>query len=315
MEIILNENNTTIELDDEEYRYNLILEKFSKGKIIREFQKEDTCHVNYLSYLGRCWSHHFGAIIDPTFFWQMILCELAIIIKNNSEVYRHHFSNSQESQEILILIDDPIQINVKELCNCLRNLINEDINIFLPQFSTQTEQSNLAHCAAFCDAVSPFYHYGMYLCDIPKFKIRGSREDWHLFHTNLEKLKLIFPTKTEWLNEIIKLDFTSTDVDFWKNCFKMKRCGSGSQFTIDGWITKFFVEKPSFALECNFSTHVSEVNYKNLANKKEYVMFSGLFSSKIVDDYLEPQFSMIINEKVTEQQSQPATPKQDPMIL
>lgn len=72
----------------------------------------------------------------------------------------------------------------------------------------------------------------------------------------------------------------------------------GSQFTIDRWITKFFIEKPKFALECNFSTHVSEVNYKNLANEKEYVLFSGLFSSKIVGDYLEPQFSMIIMKKM-----------------
>lgn len=314
MEIIITKNVTqNAKVLDPQWRQEKLLNSFTNGHCVCKMTEGDAYHTNYLSYLGMCWSGHFGVIVDPTYLWQMILCELANVVKNNSEAYRHHFTDSSEKKEILIPIDDPIQINVKELCSRLRSLINEDIDTFLPQFSTQTEQTELAHCAAFCDAVSPFYNYGMYLCNIPKIKVLGTTVDWQLFKLNLEKLKVIFTTKIEWLNEIIKIDFLSTDVDFWKGFFRQTRCGSGSQYIIDGWITKLFMEIPSFALENNFSSHVSEVQYKNLANEKEYTMFSGLFSSKIEDDYLVPQFSMIINEKV--QENVEPKPKQDPIVL
>jgi hypothetical protein len=168
--------------------------------------------------------------------------------------------------------------------------------MFLPTFSTQTETSKLAHCAAFCDAVSPFYSYSMFLCGIPRVKVMGTETDWMLFKNNLQNLKRIFPTKEEWIDGILSIDFISNDPEFWKGILTMERCGSGSQEEVQGWITKFFINKPKFALPQNFSTHVSEVSYKNISNKKDYIMFLGLFSSKIESGYLIPDYSMIIND-------------------
>ena len=276
-------------------------EKFTKGKLVRPLHPgADVYHTNYLAYLCDCWSLHYGAMIDPVYFWQMILCELATTVKGSPEAYRSHFTDSAEEKDILIPTNDPVQINTNALCTELRSLIKEDIDIFLPEFSTHTESSRLAHSAAFCDAVSPFYNYSMFLYGIPRVRVMGTGRDWEMLRENLEKLKAIFSTKASWLDGIIGINFMSTDPEFWKAMLALDRCGSGSQFEVNGWITKFFMERPRFALPENFSAHVSEVNYRNVSTKKNYVMFSGLFSSRVSDGYLIPDYSMVINEKINE---------------
>jgi len=271
-------------------------------------------HTNYLNYMLACWKDHYGIVLDPTYLWHMVLSELSIIIKKDPEKYRKYFTNSDDKKEISIYTDDITLIDVTVLTKELKNLILTDIETFLPAFTTATPNTNFAHSAVFCDAVSPFYEYSTYRCGIPKLKIAGTAEDWKVFYTNIEKLKEIFTTDEQitWLNKIFipvheaymwllpHMIYEGHDPKFWENMFKPRNCDSGHQLEINGWITDFFFTMNEYdnRMPHNFNTHIAEVKYKNLDTGRNFKLYSGLFQCKAVGDYLVPSYGYVVNEIV-----------------
>ena len=122
---------------------------------------------------------------------------------------------------------------------------------------------------------------------------------WNIFIRNLKGFETIFPKCVNWLTKISQnihnlLDENET---FLTNIFKNKKCGSGSDTLISGWITDFFMKIPhSFPKLENFNPHVSTVSYKNLSSGRSFKMYSGLFQSRIIDGFLVPEYAYVINE-------------------
>lgn len=142
----------------------------------------------------------------------------------------------------------------------------------------------------------------MLLCGFPFIKVNGTTDDWKLLKEHWLKLKIQSPIWTttidKWMNSVntviddILTNFN--DQNFWNSIFSLKKCGSGHQTKALGWITNLFVNKPRLEYVKNFSSHVSNIKYNNIQTEQHYEMNVGLFSSTLVDEFMEPEFSSII---------------------
>jgi hypothetical protein len=255
-------------------------------------------HTNYLDYLEKCWADHLGIVITPDIIWYTILCEFATIVKNDSQNYRSLFTNSPEKKEIIVPSGDLSVMPLDVLTKALRDEVPSDTSIFFPGFQSFTPNSPHAFLAAFCDICSPYYNYSMYLCGFPLIDIRGVIDDWKILRDQWVQLKKVVQQNDVWVGAVDKTlnlivdNFGNTE--FWKEIFKVKNCGSGHQTLITGWFTDLFREQPKVRYVENFSSHISNIKYKQLDTKKNYEMSVGLFNSTIVENCMEPIFSFIV---------------------
>lgn len=258
-------------------------------------------HKNYMEYLAMCWGSHYGVVLTPDIYWYTILSEIASHIKANSEKYRSLFTTSNGKVEIIVQTTDDELIDLNLILKALEKAVPTNTKVFLPEFTTSTDSSRLAFKAAFADAMTPYYNYSMYMCGLRKINLLGSEEDWRQIRTSLEALKEILDCK-EYLDTVIELtnsinlNLTNPDVEFLKDIFKMKRCGSGGQVEVDGWIKKLFIEKVRLGYVQNYPSHLAIVPYKNLDTGMKFELMHGVLSSNIIDEFLVPHFGYVINQ-------------------
>jgi hypothetical protein len=257
----------------------------------------DAFHSNYLEYLEICWGRHYGAVVSPHILWNVVLCELCTLIAEQPNKYRKLFTKSESKIEVSVPGDTIL--NLSAIIECLRALVPTDSDLFMPKFTTSTQGSLIADRVAFCDMVSPYYSYSMYLCGIPKIRVDGTPQDWEDFQTRLAKLAELLPDASKYLLRVkARIELMSTeDPAFWTKMFRLKECGSGHQATVEGWITEFFRKTPEgIAYVCNFPTCVSLAKYKQLETKQNYKLKTGLFASTLEDEILIPDFYQLIME-------------------
>lgn len=262
-------------------------------------------HCNYLTYLEQCWSSHRTPVITPDILWFTCLNEIASVVADNAEALRELFTFSSKKTELLVESDSLTVLPVKTVVAHLREFVPIGIDQFLPVFSTSTPESKLAFAAAFCDAVSPYYSYGMYCCGFPAIEVLGKPEDYYKIANLWRGLPVPFmKVCAEYAHTILELldriadSIISQDKDFWSDMFTAKKCGSGSQVEIDGWFTKLFRkghEGPAFP--SSFAPHVAKVDYKQVQTQRSFTMFQGLFSSRLSEDHVAtPSFGSVIFE-------------------
>jgi hypothetical protein len=264
-------------------------------------------HQNYLEYLQACYASHLPAILSPDIIWYTVSCELASIVKDDPDAFRDLFTDSDEKQEIRVQSDSLIEMPMNDLINALRCYVPTDMDTFLPEFSTTTDRSRIARSIAFADMVSPYYDYCMFCCGIPAIRITGTSDDWKLLVKQWEKIKKIFVTakpslvfymqKVDNILNKIKDQFFQPDTVWLKSIFYTKRCGSGSDEDVFGWFTDLLLKQPEGIRKIsNFSTHISEIEYLQLATQQRYVMKSGVLFS-MFDEFAVPEFGNVILEK------------------
>lgn len=261
-------------------------------------------HDNYLFYLADCWNSHKGVVISPDIIWYHLLTEVTQIVKAGVEKYRNLFTTTQEKQTIIVQTHDVTYLPLDEIVQMLQKVIPSDIkNYLLPTFSTSTDRSKFAHCAAFADMCSPYYDYCTMMCGIPKVWLQGTKEDWDRLIENWLHLTQFFTDEISYFSVVtstlceISYQFTEVDKDFLKRIFYMERCGSGSDREAFGWFTNFYWKQPDLKKVDNFSSGVAVVNYKNQDTDRNFVLKSGLFGSTEHDGFLLPEFSCIVYEK------------------
>jgi hypothetical protein len=308
MEFII---DSTLKINEEETnnRYNSVeyfLERhfeFKDSKFLESNISGDLYHRNYMAYLEHCWAKHYGIIISPDIIWHIFLNELATHIKNNSEDYRVLFTNSSEKKTIRV----PYRGNVLDLNTVVKHLkalVPTNVDLFLPEFSTTDAGASFAFMAAFADAVSPYYNYSMYLCGVSKIKITGTQEDWGKMLTSVGALKDYFPILLDYFERICSFvstiikQFTEPDAGIMGHFFFLKRCGSGGQVEVGGWVRDLYIDnKPRVAYPENFSSSISVVKYELEETKQKFELRCGLFSSTVSSDtYLVPNFGYVVHE-------------------
>lgn len=291
-------------------------------------------HANYLSYLEFCWAQHYIPVLTPDILWYTLLCEIAGVIRTDPEAVRPLFSETTEKQRILVYSDDPEILPLDLIVDQLRRLVPSGADNYLPTFTTTTDSARFAHYAAFCDAVSPYYSYGMFMCGLPAVRILGTVRDYVTVAETWRNLPpLLWQRFPDFFAKVyalleqvaLNLDLARGDTtighdkarEFFRGMFVAKYCGSGSQIEISGWYTTFFrehVKGPRYA--SNFASHISRVEYDNVTTKREYVMLYGLFSSTLADGVATPEFSPLVFEpKSVVAEIKPSRDSEDAMAI
>lgn len=301
MKIMLNSNLSSIPLDYlvKSCNRNNQRELNIKAFVSTDIPATSFFHKNYLEYLEYCYGYHLGAVITPDIIWYSILCEIAEIVKESPETYRSLFTDSDDKKEITVFTDDETKIPLDKVISQLRLLVPTNTDAFLPNFSTSNDRTTFAFNAAFCDAVSPFYSYSTFCCGIPTIDIRGDVADYKKLESCWNELAPLFEQQSMYVGRVAetlnKLSNNLYNPKFWNKIFASERCGSGSETEVFGWWTSLYRKQPeSVRKSCNFSSHISIIDYKNISSGNKYQMKVGLLSSVLQDGTLEPDFNQII---------------------
>lgn len=273
----------------------------------------DTHHSSYLDYLTICYGKHYGVTVSPTLLWFLLLTEFTTNIRENSEDYRSIFTTKAEGKTDIVVYGDRHVFNALEFVQKLRELVPTDcVDDFLPEFSTTDERGRVALAASFCDAVSPYYNYMMLACGIPKFRIEGTEADWvKMFDSFTNVAHLLKKVDDGYVLEVqdilakiirsVSGKMTEAESkEFWNDMFWTERCGSGSQTTLHGWVTKLFMKKPDLATLENWPSQKAIVEYTCLeqdGSHSKYAACFGLFSSDLVDGVLVPKFGNVVEAR------------------
>ena len=266
-------------------------------------------HKNYLSYLAHTFSCHHSIVLAPQHFWYTILCEIAQIVVRSPNTYRKLFTRNPEGKADLAVscMNETEPLRVAELYRKLQPLIPVDSELFLPQFSTETEMSRVASLAAFMEVCSPYYNYMMYACGHPRVKLAGTVEDWMTITYRVLDLQRMFAACREhtiapWLETTVlpvaKLLLQTAQGEqlsaWFKGIFTEERCGSGGQTQIDGWFSRLFLNPPVLRTGNNFASHITKVPYTTSPSGTQWNMCFGLFHSNLdAEGFAIPEFSWV----------------------
>jgi len=300
-EVVLDESLEIVEREFPEFNHKYFFEKIDDFTPIEDYKSGVITHRNYLDYLTLCWRRHYGIIISPTILWNLMLNNLAYKVNEEPEVFRQYFTESEDKQEIMV-VQGGNRIDVDLIISKIESYIPTNImgHVF-PNFTTNTEESKIANYTAFLDMVSPYYNYSMFLCGIPKVKILGNKEDWMIYYNKCNRIAEIIPEFKEYLNDLqIHIMAIIEETANFSEFFYLKKCGSGSQEEVSGWIRDFFIIQPRLSYPENFIPCISKIDYHCYNDKKDYRLYAGLFTSVIEDDYLIPFFDKMYFEKIKE---------------
>ncbi len=197
-------------------------------------------HKSYLYYLQLAWSRHYGVVFSPDVLWFTVLNELSTHIKDNAKDYATLFtSNTNGKTDICIPTSDAELIDLDVIKMELVKLIPTDVSPFLLKFSTSNEASQMAFNAVFADAMTPFYSYSMYMCGITKVLVLGEIEDWLRIREAIGSLAgILTKINTEYFAKVAHIvdtiidSYSEPNKEFWKDIFRLDRCGSGGQVEV-----------------------------------------------------------------------------------
>lgn len=263
----------------------------------------DYLHVGYYSYLQHCWSTHSIAVISPEIIWQILMSVTSERVCANPELYRDTFTRHKD--KVKLTVHGSIGA-LPEFATDIANMIvmsaPEDISLLTPEFSTATPMSRMAQAVALMDTASPYYDYCMMCCGLPAVEVRGTEADWKLLNESWNYLKQLLyadASNLDWLNrahatmENVIQNWSKAET--WQNFFTCERCGSGSDVTLGGWITRLaFVIKNGFTPVHTMPTAIANADFEELSTGKHYRIFSGILGSKTTDGLAEPVFGYML---------------------
>lgn len=267
------------------------------------FDAEGYGHVNYLSYLYTCWSDHLVPVLTPDIIWFILLNELNSLVRDNSEKVRGLFTLSNDKIKIVVTTGTPYILPVDVVVNHLRPLIPSGVDTYLPKFTTTTTGARLAHCAAFCEMVSPYYSYGTTLCGFPSIIVKGTIEDWikvaetwSNLPTELKALDQAWSSRVQNLLLDIGRGYHQQSAEFWRLMFRIENCGSGHSSDVHGWLRKLYRKEPRGLSPRDFPGLAAKVDYEWVDTGQTFSMLQGLFSSKSDGNVLTPEWNTLVFE-------------------
>lgn len=274
---------------------------------VREDLFVDWLHKGYLEYLEQCWSAHLTPVVTPDILWHLLLQEVALLIGESPGRYRSLFTLAQGGKaDICVPSDDPAHLPIDLIIAELRSCVPSKVDLFLPAFSTSTTRSSQAFMFTFADAVSPYYNYMTYACGLPAVEVRGTQEDYEeLFERWAEVRSLLETDRGEeagWARQVQAqlgaLVSRREDPEHWKQFFSMTKCGSGHEMEAYGWVTALYRVQPTGTRKVeNFSSGLSRVSFTHIATQQRFQLLSGLLSSELRGEVLEPDFGYVVLEK------------------
>ncbi len=272
-------------------------------------------HTNYLEYLQGNYGQHNKIVLAPHHFWYSILAEIAQAVVSAPDIHRPLFTRDPKGKIDIIVpcASETEPLRMDALYNEMIGYIPVDTDLFLPSFTTSTEMSRLASLAAFLETCSPYYNYMMLACGYPAIRLDGTRYDWDKVVAKLtslgdEFLRVKSPAGPWIIENVVPIALKilgaldGKNVEWLKQIFTQERCGSGSQYEVDGWFSRIFMNQPKRLREVmNFPSHISKVPYKTLPSGTEWNMCFALTHSNLDNDgFMSPDYSWVQVRKLAQ---------------
>jgi hypothetical protein len=268
----------------------------------------------FLASLAKSYSLHRSFAFGPHDLWFVAMSELAKLVNETPDVYRHLFTKSADKQDIIIPAGDPTSIDPIGLIAALLDYLparpeGSLIDVVLPELSTSTPYSNVALAATFCDMVQSYYNYMTFCCGLPRIHVDGTKEDWQRLVHSSKTLSVCLGEDTKAGKYMAQLDaffqrihdelFTKElDVDFWKGIFTTKNMGSGGELQIQGWIRNLYSNTRSDWKLDNYTCSVGAIPFKNIDTGREFTVYHGAFIEVIdLDGFIRLDYGHLTIER------------------
>lgn len=292
--------------------------------------EKDFTHTGFIQYLAIAWADEKGIVLRPDMFHHLICCEIAKDVIANPETYRSLYTNSKEKKEIEIVAGCDNEF-IRLLDLALSNEIpHKEFKSQMTdvKFISQPESYEIVKRICFANSATPFYNYMRSKCGFPSIIIPDVLQDWINLYDFIRKMADIIGTeckyvpRNSWDHEkelsIVKcLRKSSVNIkeiidnfnnqtfleEKFQSIFYVEddhRCGSGHDFpyNIYGWIKDFYLK--SSPLLKDYPTHLPYLPYKFIG-VGNFSIVSGIISSKLQDDILEPKYGNIVLRITNEQ--------------
>ena len=265
-------------------------------------------HKGYLWYLYTAFMSDVGIEIAPWYLYNVILHQIAQVVKENSEEFRNIFTSSNEK---IIIKMYTLEFDIGKYTNIIKNLIptQTTYETFFPTWTESPEYYNECIQGLFADMAQKYYSAVVLGCSCPKVRVKGTQEDWDKLYQTICELKNIFNTNNihildEYLNKVIsctenfKLNLNKKET--WKSFFFVTNCGSGHQEGIGGTIRQLLnyssnSEMLVSQLPSTLSRFPFELRVDNMEKQKDSYFISGLVGSNLDSDgYLVPSYDYAI---------------------
>jgi Domain of unknown function (DUF4419) len=205
--------------------------------------------------IHQAFAAHVPLSLTPDLLWYLVVHEVAEHVRQNPGRYTGTFTRAAEWQQTVVTRDDRLRQDdpscwpqsIGLVRDPLRAGIGEySMELFLPQFSTTTEEAETALLIALMDVASPYYRYEWYTaCGIPQIRLDGTAADWQSLHFRADQLAREFAGLSGYFTELLPVlqaiaetaSGTTPDENFWRSIYKHMN-SSGGMF-VTGWITAF----------------------------------------------------------------------------
>ena len=297
--------------------YSFQVEMTSKNKkerfeiISKNFTSQIT-HPGFIYYLAYCWGEEIGVVLRPDMIWSCVLYEFSKHIGETKDKYFDDFRDLYRSKDNSY---DGYMTSY-DLVDKFRSYIKYDeFYRLIVQEKFENEPKNFIEVKilSFCNFAQVKYKDIKMNCNIPKFQIKGNKEDWikllglidvliHLisnrfFINYLENIKSLVSNITmntfqimlseprlryQGIREMIKDIFYIDEKDG-----KVK--GWGRELYFDCYMN------PSREWKLDdFNSHLSYIPYINLKSREACLKTGGLCYSIMDNDCLEPFYGSVL---------------------
>jgi hypothetical protein len=207
----------------------------------------------------QCFNGHLGIRLAPATFMDTIVRELAREVQGDPERYRKLFT-SQPGRTIIRVRDDSLRYREPgdpqsawdRTIGMFRKPVTEAVtpetaDMFVPNFTSASEEDKLVMLLGLMDAASPFYDYRVHTrCGYPVVELDGPGSDWSMLLTHVINLAPLFPRLSAYFTALIPVleevaataNGATPNEEFWMSFYKY-RSTSGDAF-VTGWVTALF---------------------------------------------------------------------------
>jgi hypothetical protein len=206
--------------------------------------------------IHQAFAAHVPLSLTPDLLWYLIVHEVAEYVRQNPRAHAGVFTDTPQSRQMIVVRDDSLRRgdpsgwrrSVGLVRDRLRAKVSDyTMGLFLPRFSTTTEEAQTALLIAFMDVVSPFYEFKwVTLCGIPQIRLEGDAADWRSLHLRAGLLAGEFGGLSGYFAGLLPVlqaiaetaSGMAPDEEFWRSIYKHDGNSGGPYVT--GWITAFF---------------------------------------------------------------------------
>lgn len=221
--------------------------------------------------IHQAFAAHVPLSLTPDVLWYLIVHEVAEHVRQHPGRYARTFTRAAEGQQTIVIRDDRLSEDDPSCWPQSIGLVRDPLRagmgeysmeLFLPRFSTTTEEAEIALLIALMDVASPYYRYDWYTaCGIPQIRLEGTAADWQSLYFRADLLAREFAGLSGYFTDLLPVlqviaetaAGTTPDENFWRSIYKHSNISGGMLVT--GWITAFLahLRKPDgFLLKDEF---------------------------------------------------------------